>query len=47
MREVGLEPKRVQFVTGTTFGAPYLVLVVGVKDVKPQLKILPNYVNGD
>lgn len=47
MREVGLEPKRVQFVTGTTFGTPYLVLVEGVKDVNPQLKILPNYVNGD
>ena len=44
MKECGLEPKTIQFVVNTS-NNPYLVLVEGVKHAKPQLKVLPNFVN--
>ena len=46
LRENGLEPKRIQMVTGTVGGAPYLVLIEAVKGIRPALKILPDFVNG-
>ena len=46
MREVGLEPARIQFVLNKEGNAPYLYLIEAVKGVKPQLKVLPNIING-
>ena len=46
MREVNLEPSRIQFVSTKEGGAPYLYLIEAVKGVKPQLKVLPTIVNG-
>ncbi|MBR6736966.1 MAG: methyltransferase [Clostridia bacterium] len=46
MQSANLTPSRIQMVTGKTGGEPYLVMVEGVKGVKPQLKVLANYVNG-
>ena len=46
LRQNGLEPKRIQMVTGTVGGAPYLVLIEAVKGIRPALKILPDFVNG-
>lgn len=45
MRKCGLEPSRIQFVITDKSPVPYLFLVEGVKGVKPQLKVLENYVN--
>lgn len=45
MASVGLEPTRIQFVVTELGKAPYLFLIEGVKGVKPQLKILPEFVN--
>ena len=45
MRENGLEPFRLQFVTAGKDDKPYLVLIEAAKGVKPQLKVLPNYRN--
>lgn len=44
MIECKIWPKTIQFVVNTK-GNPYLVLVEGVKHAKPQLKVLPNFVN--
>lgn len=46
MRECGLEPSRIQFVSTKEGGTPYLYLIEAVKGVKPQLKVLPQIVNG-
>ncbi len=45
MVSVGLSPSRIQFVVNKSGNAPYLFLIEGVKGVKPQLKILPEFVN--
>ena len=45
MASVGLEPTKIQFVVTELGNAPYLFLVEAVKGVKPQLKILPEFVN--
>lgn len=45
MVSVGLTPSRIQFVVTKAGGAPYLFLIEGVKGVKPQLKILPEFIN--
>ena len=45
MVSVGLNPTRIQMVVTKAGGAPYLFLIEGVKGVKPQLKILPEFVN--
>ena len=45
MVSVGLEPTKIQFVVNKLGSAPYLFLIEGVKGVKPQLKILPEFVN--
>lgn len=41
----GLEPKRLQFVSGTKEGKPYLVMVEAVKGGKEGIEILPTMVN--
>ncbi len=46
MRENGLEPSRIQFVSTKDGNSPYLYLIEAVKGVKPQLKVLPTIVNG-
>ncbi len=45
LRNSGLEPSEIQFVTAGENGKPYLVLVEATKGKRPQLKILPNYEN--
>ena len=45
MVSVGLNPTRIQMVVTKAGGSPYLFLIEGVKGVKPQLKILPEFVN--
>lgn len=45
MKKCGLEPSKIQFVTTKLGGAPYLVLIEAVKGVKPQLKVLEEFVN--
>lgn len=42
---VGLTPSRLQFIVNSSGKAPYLFMIEGVKGVKPQLKILPEFVN--
>lgn len=42
----GLEPSRLQFIVTNNSNKPYLFLIEAVKGVKPQLKVLENYVNG-
>ena len=46
LRNNGLEPKIIQFVTTDASKPPYLFLVNAVKGVKPQLKIPVNVING-
>ena len=46
MVSVGLNPTKIQMVTTKAGGTPYLFLIEAVKGVKPQLKILPELVNG-
>lgn len=41
----GLEPKRLQFVSGTNEAKPYLVMVEAVKGGKEGIEILPTSVN--
>ena len=41
----GLTPSRIQFVTTGEDKEPYLFLIEATKGLKPQLKILPNYIN--
>ncbi|MBR1867247.1 MAG: methyltransferase [Clostridia bacterium] len=45
MKQRGLEPCRIAFVTAGKDKKPYLVLVEGAKGVKPQLKVLPSIEN--
>lgn len=45
MRKCGIEPSRIQFVTTKQGDAPYLLLIEGVKGIKPQLKVLGELVN--
>lgn len=45
MHERGLEPKRLQFVSGKAGSPPYLVLLECVKGGKPGVEILPAAVN--
>ena len=47
LRQNGLEPKQIQFVSTAPTKAPYLFMVNAVKGVKPQLKIPVNAINGD
>ena len=47
LRQNGLEPKQIQFVSTATNNALYLFMVNDVKGVKPQLKIPVNAINGD
>ncbi|MBO5851087.1 MAG: methyltransferase [Clostridia bacterium] len=46
MKSFGLEPSRLQFIVTNNNQKPYLFLIEAVKGVKPQLKVLENYVNG-
>lgn len=41
----GLEPKRLQFVSGTPAAKPYLVMVEAVKGGKEGIEILPQIIN--
>lgn len=41
----GLEPKRLQFVSGTAGGKPYLIMVEAAKGGKPGIELLPIIVN--
>ena len=47
MLSVGLNPTRIQMVTGKPGGKPYLVMIEAFKGVSPQVKVLEDYVNGD
>lgn len=46
LKSRGLEPKRLQFVTGTAGTKPYLVMVEAVKGGREGIEILPEAVNG-
>ena len=46
LKKRGLEPKKLQFVTGVTGAKPYLVMVEAVKGGKEGIEILPELVNG-
>ena len=45
LKSRGLEPKRMQYVTGREGAKPYLVMVEAVKGGKPDIEILPTLVN--
>ncbi|MGN1235445.1 MAG: tRNA1(Val) (adenine(37)-N6)-methyltransferase [Christensenellaceae bacterium] len=45
LKERGLEPKRIQFVSGKEGDKPYLVLIEAVKGGKEGVEILPTLVN--
>lgn len=45
LKNRNLEPKRLQFVSGTEGGKPYLVMVEAVKGGKEGIEILPQLVN--
>lgn len=45
MKNRGLEPKRLQFVSGTAGGKPYLIMAEAVKGGKSGVEILPTVVN--
>lgn len=45
LKKRGLEPKRMQFVSGTEGGKPYLIMAEAVKGGKPGVEILPIAVN--
>ncbi len=45
MKSKGLEPKKVQFVSGGADKEPYLVMIEGVKGGKASLKVLPTIIN--
>ena len=47
LQSVGLNPTRIQMVTGKTGGTPYLVMIEAFKGVSPQVKVLADFVNGD
>ena len=44
-KNVGIEIKRMQFVSGSKSAKPYLVMVEGVKGGKPCLDVLPTLIN--
>ena len=46
LKEYKLEPSRLQFIVTNNSQKPYLFLIEAVKGVKPQLKVLENYING-
>ena len=46
LKKRGLEPKKLQFVTGVSGAKPYLVMVEAVKGGKEGIEILPEAVNG-
>ena len=46
MRKNGLEPQRIMFVATSEGNAPYLFMAESVKGIKPQLKVLANFING-
>ena len=45
LKERKLEPKRMQFVCGTSGSKPYLVMVEAVKGGKEGIEVLPAIVN--
>lgn len=45
LKKNNLEPKRMQFVQGSSDSAPYLVMAEAVKGGKPSLEILPTIIN--
>ncbi len=45
LKSRGLEPKRMQFVSGNQGAKPYLVMVDAVKGGKPDIEVLPVLVN--
>lgn len=47
LKQLKLEPKKLQMVTGTDGKTPYLVLIEAVKGGKEGLNVLPNLVNGE
>lgn len=46
LKKRGLEPKRLQFVSGTVEAKPYLVMVEAVKGGKEGCEVLPAAING-
>lgn len=46
LKKRGLEPKKLQFVSGVAGAKPYLVMVEAVKGGKEGIEILPEVVNG-
>lgn len=45
MKKYGIEPKRMQLVSGAENARPYLVMAEGTKGGRPSLEILPGFVN--
>ena len=45
MKSRGLEPKRMQYVSGTRGGKPYLVMVEGCKGGREGVEVLPFAIN--
>lgn len=45
LKNCGLEPKRIQFVSGTPASKPYLIMVEAVKGGKEGVEILPTVIN--
>lgn len=45
LKKHGLEPKRMQFVSGNTGAKPYLVMIEAVKGGKEGVEVLPTVVN--
>ncbi len=45
LKDNGLEPKRLQFVSGTPGGKPYLIMAEATKGGRPGLELLPAAVN--
>jgi tRNA1(Val) A37 N6-methylase TrmN6 len=45
LKNRGLEPKRIQFVSGTPEGKPYLIMAEAVKGGKEGVEVLPTIVN--
>lgn len=45
LKKRGIEPKRLQFISGTPQGKPYLIMVEAVKGGKEGVEILPTQVN--
>ena len=45
LKDNGLEPKRLQFVSGTPGGKPYLIMAEATKGGRPGLELLPSAVN--